>query len=161
MAALAPPDQLHAILRYSAIPGTSRHHWGTDLEVYDAAAVAADYRLQLTPREVEAGGVFDALHCWLDDRMAAGASRGFYRAYARDRGGVAPERWHLSYAPLALACAGQLNADVLRACWDREEGAGSLLLAEEIRPALAQILARYVWVADDWCPTRGGVAKPR
>ena len=43
--------------------------------------------------EVARGGVFDSLHSWLDARMAAGESHGFYRPYARDRGGVAPERW--------------------------------------------------------------------
>ena len=51
-----------------AIPGTSRHHWGTDLDVYDAAALPADYRLELSPAEVAPGGLFDSLHRWLDER---------------------------------------------------------------------------------------------
>ena len=42
-------DWLHSILRYSALPGTSRHHWGTDLDIWDAAAVDADYALRLDP----------------------------------------------------------------------------------------------------------------
>ena len=104
---LSRTEQLHAILRFSAMPGTSRHHWGTDLDVYDAAAVPSEYPLQLSPDEVAAGGVFDRLHCWLDERLAAGESHGFFRPYGKDRGGVAPERWHLSYAPLSsrLCCA--------------------------------------------------------
>jgi LAS superfamily LD-carboxypeptidase LdcB len=152
MAGLSRSEQLHAILRYSAVPGTSRHHWGTDLDVYDAAAVAADYRLQLSPQEVAAGGVFDPLHCWLDQRMAAQESHGFYRPYATERGGVAPERWHLSYAPLALECSSRLTAQALLECWECEESAQELLLREEIEAALPQIIARYVAVNDGWCP---------
>jgi hypothetical protein len=89
---LGAQELLHAILRYSALPGTSRHHWGTDLDVFDAAAIPEGYQLQLSPEEVAAGGLFDALHCWLDERMAAEQSHGFYRPYNVDRGGVALER---------------------------------------------------------------------
>lgn len=152
MGELSHTAQLHAILRYSAIPGTSRHHWGTDLDIYDAAAVAADYQLELSVQEVAAGGVFDPLHCWLDRRMAAGQSRGFYRPYVGDTGGVAPERWHLSYAPLATGYAEQLNDSLLLHCWEGDGSAEELLLADEIRACLPQIIARYVAVAPGWCP---------
>mgnify|MGYP003382165961 CR=1 FL=1 len=153
MAALPPVDQLRAILRYSAIPGTSRHHWGTDLDVYDAAAVSADYKLQLAPQEVAVGGVFDPLHCWLDQRMEAGESHGFYRPYAQDRGGIAPERWHLSYAPLAVPCAQLLTESLLIGCWDECSAAGeAVLLTAEIRAQLPDIMANYVSVAETWCP---------
>jgi LAS superfamily LD-carboxypeptidase LdcB len=151
MAALSQLEQLYAILRYSAIPGTSRHHWGTDLDLYDAGAVAPDYALQLSLQEVATGGVFDPLHCWLDERIAAGKSRGFYRPYARDRGGVAPERWHLSYAPVSADCAEQLNGELLRSCWDCEEVTEALLLRREIENELPHIMERYVSVPGDWC----------
>ena len=150
--ALPPWEQVHAILRFSALPGTSRHHWGTDLDVYDAAAMAADRQVQLVPAEVAPGGVFDPLHCWLDERMAAGQSHGFYRPYATDRGGVAPERWHLSYAPLARDCGRQLDARLLLECWQRELPPGGLLLRDEVEDCLPEILARYVSVPEDWCP---------
>ena len=151
LAALPVVQQLHAILRYSAIPGTSRHHWGTDLDIYDAAVLPADYQLQLSPPEVAPGGLFDALHCWLDERIAAGESRGFYRPYASDRGGVAPERWHLSYAPLSTDCAAQLTGELLKACWDCDTSGASLLLRREIEAELPLILTRYVAVAEGWC----------
>lgn len=142
MSCLTPTEQVCAILRFSALPGASRHHWGTDLDVFDAAALPAGQQLELSPQEVAPGGIFDALHAWLDARMAAGAAHGFYRPYGRDRGGVAPERWHLSYAPLARACAGQLDAVVLRQCWD---AAGEpLLLRDEVEAQLPSILRRYV-----------------
>jgi LAS superfamily LD-carboxypeptidase LdcB len=147
LAAMSPAEQLHAILRFSAIPGTSRHHWGTDLDVYDANAMPADYKVRLSLEEVSAGGPFDALHNWLDARMAAGESHGFFRPYAADRDGVAPERWHLSYAPLSVSCARALHADTLLACWDE----GDLLLRGEIESALADIMTRYVNVPGDWC----------
>ncbi|TXS96436.1 M15 family metallopeptidase [Parahaliea maris] len=151
MASLSPREQLHAILRFSALPGTSRHHWGTDLDVFDAAAVPAGYAVQLTPEEVAPGGPFDALHTWLDQRMAAGESQGFFRPYARDRGGVAPERWHLSYAPLSLGCGERVGPEALRACWDRHLP-GGLLLRSEVEAELDSVLARYVAVGEGWCP---------
>jgi len=157
LATLTRREQLRAILRYSALPGTSRHHWGTDLDVYDAAAVPADYRLQLSPQEVAAGGPFDPLHCWLDERMAANRSRGFFRPYATDTGGVAPARWHLSFAPLALACESRLAAEMLLACWRSAPGGEPLALLEEIASDLAGILARYVTVAPGWCPPQAAV----
>ena len=43
---------VQAILRWSALPGASRHHWGTDIDVYDCAAVDDTYTVQLTPDEV-------------------------------------------------------------------------------------------------------------
>ena len=150
---LSRTEQLHAILRYSAMPGTSRHHWGTDLDVYDSAAVPSEYPLQLSPDEVATGGVFDGLHCWLDARLAAGESHGFFRPYGKDRGGVAPERWHLSYAPLSVACAAQFNSATLAFCWGCDEVKEEMLLKTEVDADLPQILAQYVAVPEDWCPT--------
>ena len=147
IAALAPEAKLAAILRFSALPGTSRHHWGTDLDVYDAAAIPEGYQLQLDPAEVAPGGMFDALHCWLDERMASGKSHGFYRPYGEDRGGVAVERWHLSYAPISRRCEHLLQSEDLLQCWR-----GELALLDEVEANLEGILARYVQVPASWCP---------
>jgi LAS superfamily LD-carboxypeptidase LdcB len=148
MGELSPRDKLHAIMRYSALPGTSRHHWGTDLDVYDAGAMPVGYSLQLSPREVAPGGLFDPMHCWLDNRIAAGQSRGFYRPYSTDRGGVAPERWHLSYAPLALACQSACTLELIR----QALGGAKLELWAEIDGQLPEIIQRYVEVPPGWCP---------
>ncbi|QFU77094.1 D-alanyl-D-alanine carboxypeptidase family protein [Halioglobus maricola] len=145
---LTPVERLHAILRFSALPGASRHHWGTDLDVYDANAMPQGYHLHLSPEEVAPGGMFDAMHCWLDARMEQGESHGFFRPYGEDRGGVAPERWHLSYAPLASGCEGALTPAVLQASWVGIE----LGLREEVERELAAIFARYVSVPIGWCP---------
>lgn len=149
MAALSAQEKIHAIMRFSALPGTSRHHWGTDLDIYDAAAVAADYTVQLTPQEVAPGGPFDELHKWLDRRMAEGRSQGFFRPYGRDRGGVAPERWHISYAPLSLPCGGIVDERCLRQCWQQQ--ACQLELQSDIERNLGRLLERYVEVGSEWC----------
>lgn len=154
MAHLSPLEQLYAILRFSALPGTSRHHWGTDLDVYDAAVMPPGYQLQLAPQEVAPGGLFDPLHSWLDERIAAGESHGFFRPYATDRGGVAPERWHLSYAPLALTYAQQCDSALFTDCWACEQIADDLLLRELVEANLQHILSRFVEVPGDWCPQR-------
>lgn len=95
---LSAEEVVFAILRWSALPGGSRHHWGTDIDVWDAAAVPEDYQLRLVPEEAAPGGPFAKLNRWLEANMA---SEGFFRPYERDLGGVSPEWWHLSYAPLA------------------------------------------------------------
>ncbi len=133
-------DLVFAILRWSALPGTSRHHWGTDLDVYDERARPEGYNVELLPEEVAAGGMFGPLHAWLDERIAAGQSAAFYRPYDEDRGGVAPERWHLSYAPVAAFWARRLTADTLhRALRDT-----NLALKETVFLHLEEIVERFV-----------------
>lgn len=113
---LSPPELMLAILRWSALPGASRHHWGTDVDVYDKRAVSADYRVRLTAQEVEPGGVFADLHRWLDRLIADGQSHGFFRPYQHDTDGIAPEAWHLSYAPIAARCEKQWSAQRISDC---------------------------------------------
>jgi LAS superfamily LD-carboxypeptidase LdcB len=111
---LTDAELVFAILRWSALPGASRHHWGTDLDVFDATVRPEGYEIQLVPGEVAPGGMFGPLHDWLDRRILASEAQGFFRPYDRDRGGVAPERWHLSCAPVAGAFEESLTVDVLR-----------------------------------------------
>lgn len=95
---LSPKEIVYAILRWSALPGLSRHHWGTDFDVIDKKSLPPGYQVQLVPSEFTGAGYFSKMHTWLDQKMK---SFGFFRPYETDRGGVSPERWHLSYAPLA------------------------------------------------------------
>lgn len=111
---LSRQELVFAILRWSALPGASRHHWGTDLDVYDKAAQPEGYEIELIPEEVNPGGMFGPLHAWLDERMATDTALGFFRPYDRDRQGVAPERWHLSFAPTATVYLRHLTPDLLR-----------------------------------------------
>jgi LAS superfamily LD-carboxypeptidase LdcB len=118
--AMAPEDWLAAVLRYSALPGTSRHHWGTDFDIWDRAAVSDDYALQLVPSEYERGGVFGELSAWLDEMIAADDAEGFFRPYDVDRGGVAPEPWHISYRPEAATCYDALSVSTCLPIWRGE-----------------------------------------
>jgi LAS superfamily LD-carboxypeptidase LdcB len=137
---LTAEQLVFAILRWSALPGASRHHWGTDLDVYDRAAQPPGYEIELIPAEVNSGGMFGPLHAWLDERIAAGTACGFFRPYDRDRGGVAPERWHLSYAPVADANLRQLTVDVLRGT----VAAADLQLRDVVLAHLDVIYERFV-----------------
>jgi LAS superfamily LD-carboxypeptidase LdcB len=137
---LSDGELVFAILRWSALPGASRHHWGTELDVFDAAACPDGYEVELIPEEVERGGMFAPLHDWLDRRIAAGTSFGFYRPYDRDRGGVAPERWHLSNAPVAARFAEGQGPDVLRPILLEAD----LRLKDAVLDHLDEIFARFV-----------------
>ena len=109
-ASMTEDETLSRILDWTALPGASRHHWGTEFDVVDLAGVAPDYRVQLLPQETRPGGVFHRLHRWLDDNIDR---FGFFRPYARYQGGVQPEPWHLSYAPLAIPALAALTLEVL------------------------------------------------
>lgn len=132
-AELAPLELIEAIACWSAVPGASRHHWGTEIDVIDRAAVPQDYRVRLLPEETEPGGVFHALHCWLDEHMSR---YDFYRPYRTYRGGVLPEPWHLSYAPVSIRALESLTPEVFA-----DALATSAILGRDI--LLSQIDALY------------------
>ncbi len=110
MATLDEPARVAAILAWSALPGASRHHWGTDLDVIDAATLPPGESARLEPVDFAPGGRHAALEDWLA-RHAEGY--GFFRPYDRDRGGTRPEPWHLSWAPLATAAQAALTPALL------------------------------------------------
>lgn len=103
---LSDEQKVFAILRWSMLPGASRHHWGCDIDVCDYSALPAGYQLQLIPQEYDEGGYLAALSHWLDDNIA---DCGFYRPYRQDLGGVAREPWHLSYLPVAAPAQQHYN----------------------------------------------------
>lgn len=98
---LSPLERVQRVMRWSALPGTSRHHWGTDMDIFDAAAVPSDYQLQLIPEEYNEGGPFAPMIQWLQAYLKDNASPDFFFPYKKDLGGVHPEPWHLSYRPVA------------------------------------------------------------
>jgi len=134
-------ERAYAILRWSALPGGSRHHWGTDMDVFDAAALGPGQKLSLTREETQGKGPFAPFHHWLDGWLASDSNPGFYRPYDRDRGGVAPEPWHLSYRPCAASFAAQLSLTALAQLLAGQQDLAlkSVLLAE-----LPSIYRRFV-----------------
>ena len=132
--------RIDAILAWSALPGARRHHWGTDLDVIDRAALPSGDRPQRVPQEYEPGGVFGRLGAWL---AAAIGRFGFYRPYSRDLGGVQPEPWHLSHAATARPACAALTVEVMAEAIGSAEIEGRARLLER----MADIRARFVAVA--------------
>jgi LAS superfamily LD-carboxypeptidase LdcB len=144
-ATLSEEELVEAILCWSAVPGGSRHHWGTELDVVDAAAMTEGYRVRLVPEEARPGGVFHALHCWLDANMTR---YGYFRPYATFRGGVLPEAWHLSYAPVSLPALHALTPEVLAEAIESSDMLGKDTVVRRLR----QIYGRYVANVDRPAP---------
>jgi LAS superfamily LD-carboxypeptidase LdcB len=136
-AALAPAERVDAILLWSALPGASRHHWGTDLDLIDTRAVAPGYRVKLTREEFAPSGPFARLAGWLEEH----APRfGFFRPYRGIRSGVQPEPWHFSFAPTAEKARRSLTAGILHDALAQ----APLLGKEMVLPRIEELHARYV-----------------
>lgn len=130
-------QKLEAILLYSALPGASRHHWGTELDLYDVAAVDKNYQPQLQPGEYSESGVFYFMSQWLQSHAA---DFGFYLPYQRYQGGVAAEPWHLSFRPLSQQFATELTLPALQQCLEQHPVAGQ----QEVLQYLPEIYRRFI-----------------
>jgi len=86
-----PKQKALKILEYSSMPGTSRHHWGTDIDLNS-----------FNNKWFEKGRGL-AHFQWMN---ANAATYGFYRPYtaknATRPNGYNEEKWHWSYAPLSV-----------------------------------------------------------
>lgn len=141
MGALDPGARVEAILLWSALPGASRHHWGSDIDVADGGVMAAGYAPRLEVEEFRRGGPFAALSAWLSANMRR---FGFYRPYTRRGSGVQPEPWHLSYAPVSHPALRRMTVRLLA---EAIEGNGVEGEAE-ILAQLPAIRERYVLGVD-------------
>jgi LAS superfamily LD-carboxypeptidase LdcB len=140
-ATLNPRQRVDAILLWSALPGASRHHWGTDLDLVDRKVAEAGHEIKLTREEFAPGGPFATLNLWLD----ANAPRfGFFRPFQGERSGVQPEPWHFSFAPIAEKARQRLSPQILR----NAIAAAPLLGKEVVLGSLDQLHARYVATID-------------
>ena len=95
---LSPRLAIAKIIEYSTIPGTSRHHWGTDIDIVDGyRKIEGDV---LVPEKFEAGGPFEDFKKWMDENSK---KYGFHLVYTDDpkRRGFKYEPWHYSFAPIS------------------------------------------------------------
>jgi len=94
---LSPMEAIEKIIQYSTIPGTSRHHWGTDLDIIDLSRKTPHDPLE---EKHFVGGTYDKLYNWLQKNAS---NFGFYETYTKDaeRKGFKFEPWHYSYADTA------------------------------------------------------------
>lgn len=134
---LSSAEIVDSILCWSALPGASRHHWGTDIDVIDHAAIEVGYRVRLLPDEYAPGGVFHRLNEWLHGRAG---DFGYFRPYAAYSGGFFPEPWHLSFAQVSGPALELLTEDLVAAAVSR----GGVLGAEFVVDRLPEIFQRYV-----------------
>jgi hypothetical protein len=84
-----PEERARIILRYSSMPGTSRHHWGTDMDLNS---------LENSYFESAAGL---RIYQWLTTHAADYGFCQPYTSKANGRTGYEEEKWHWSYLPLA------------------------------------------------------------
>ena len=128
----SPEDRARAILLYSSMPGTSRHHWGTDFDIND---------LNNAYFETGEGA---SLFMWMEENAA---DFGFCRPYTAKgphrTSGYEEEKWHWSYMPLSTpltkAAANKLkNEDI--SGFKGEEASNSI-----------DVVGQYVLGIDPFC----------
>ena len=141
-ARLPAGERMDAILQWSALPGASRHHWGTDVDLIDGRALAPGHRVQLITAEYAFPGPFAPLAQWLETNAAR---FGFFRPFRGVLSGVQAEPWHFSFAPVAESARRRLTPAVLREALQASDLAGK----EAILPRLEELHARYV-AGIDW-----------
>ena len=95
---LSPRKAIDKIIEYSTIPGTSRHHWGTDIDIIDGS--------KKTPKSVLNAANFkeNAVYYDLKKWMNKNANKfGFFLVYTdnNERKGFKYEPWHYSYKPIS------------------------------------------------------------
>jgi LAS superfamily LD-carboxypeptidase LdcB len=93
-----PKQTVNKIIEYTTIPGTSRHHWGTDIDIIDA-----NFKIPsklLNRANYAKNGLYDQLNIWMQKNAQ---HFGFYLVYDNNlnRNGFKYEPWHYSYKKLA------------------------------------------------------------
>ncbi|OEF23984.1 M15 family metallopeptidase [Vibrio rumoiensis] len=102
-----------AIMRWSALPGASRHHWGCELDVYARNCLPKDVTLQLEPWEYQSGHQAEFSQ-WLTQALSTFE---FYLPYQQDLGGVAIEPWHISHQTVSSNMLAQMTEEKLALIW--------------------------------------------
>ena len=90
---------INRIIQYSTIPGTSRHHWGTDIDIIDKRFIPkGDLLIEKNYTE---NGIYSELFSWMKKNSK---KYGFYLVYddSPERKGFKFEPWHYSYKPLSV-----------------------------------------------------------
>jgi len=95
---LSPIENIKKIIEYSTIPGTSRHHWGTDIDIYQTNVKQPKGFLQ--ENNFHNNGAYCKLKEWMD---IYANDYGFYLVYTDlpNRKGFKYEPWHYTYKPLS------------------------------------------------------------
>ena len=95
-------EKVKAQLKYTSLPGLSRHHWGSELDISEKSLrgqLTADSE-DMTPRVL-------AYYRWMEENAPR---YGFCRVYRGDSGIITDEHWHWSYYPVAVKLQKQFQA---------------------------------------------------
>ncbi|MPY24690.1 M15 family metallopeptidase [Shewanella sp. YLB-07] len=125
------------ILLWSALPGASRHHWGTDIDVFDATGIKQE-DLKLVTAEYSPGGPCANLYLWL---LEHAAEFGFYFPFQQGLSGVSPEPWHLSYYPVSNGILSNFDIEGLRQTLIDS----NIIFKDEILSRLPALTQEYVF----------------
>ena len=119
---LKPSQAVYEIIRFSTIPGTSRHHWGTEIDIIDNNY--PDEENVLISKKFEKDGIFFKVKNWLNINSE---KFGFYITYNNDpkRKGFEHEPWHYSYAPISKKMLSLFLKSDLKKVIKKEEIKGS------------------------------------
>ena len=119
---LKPSQVVYEIIRFSTIPGTSRHHWGTEIDIIDNNY--PDEEDVLISKKFEKDGIFFKVKNWLNINSE---KFGFYITYNNDpkRKGFEHEPWHYSYAPISKKMLSLFLKSDLKKFIKKEEIKGS------------------------------------
>lgn len=127
-ASLTEHGKVMAILRWSALPGGSRHHWGTDFDLYAHNLLPDNTSIALEPWEY-LDGHQAPFYDWLQENAYRWD---FFFPYSEDLGGVSPEPWHLSHKETAKRCLQELSPDFLRSTLEQSEILGGNTILSQL-----------------------------
>lgn len=138
---LSNQEKLNAILTWSALPGTSRHHWGTDVDVYDEKGIiSSGKQLQLIPEEYQQNGPCFQMSQWL---IKNSASFGFSFPYAHYKGAIAAEPWHISFISEAQVRQNSVSIDYLQNLISDMQIEGKEVILARIDELFARFIQPY------------------
>jgi len=118
---ISSTDLLFLILNWTMIPGFSRHHFGSDLDVCDTKNLPPDYKIKLTNEECDQEGLFYKFHSFLDELIENDECFGFFRPYTNQSIGIKPERWHISHREIANHYLSHLSLEVFTKFIDQSD----------------------------------------
>ncbi len=119
---MKPLAAIDKIIEYSTIPGTSRHHWGTDIDIVDGyRKVEGDV---LVPEKFAEGEPYADFKKWMDENSKA---YDFHLVYTDTPGrrGFKYEPWHFSYAPISIPMLAEFRRKNIMLLLQKEDFLGS------------------------------------
>ena len=126
---LSPELAIDKIIEYSTIPGTSRHHWGTDIDIIDGS-VFKPKNILIEKNYIEKG-IYAKLKKWMDRNSE---KYGYYLVYTSEsnRKGFKFEPWHYSFKLLSKPMLAEFKKIELGNIYTKIELKGSEFLTQKL-----------------------------